>query len=137
VSASKFLMPLAFSSILSSSVTLISTSTNIIVSDLMTRSGMRPMGMFELAPVGIPITVLGLIYMTFIGKRLIPDRAKANRDDDNLAAQTYLTEVLILPGSMLAGKTLAESGLGRDLDLTVVRVVRDKIAISLPPLSSS
>lgn len=126
VSASKFLMPLAFSSILSSSVTLISTSTNIIVSDLMTRSGMRPMGMFELAPVGIPITVLGLIYMTFIGKRLIPDRARANQDDDNLAAQTYLTEILILPGSLLAGKTLAESGLGRDLDLTVVRVVRDK-----------
>lgn len=126
VSASKFLMPLAFSSILSSSVTLISTSTNIIVSDLMTRSGMRPMGMFELAPVGIPITVLGLIYMTVIGKRLIPDRARANQDDDNLASHTYLTEILILPGSLLSGKTLAESGLGRDLDLTVVRVIRDK-----------
>lgn len=126
VSASKFLMPLAFSSILSSSVTLVSTSTNIIVSDLMSRNGMRPMGMFELAPIGVPITVMGLIYMAVIGRRLIPDRATTNSGDDNLAAQTYLTEVLILPDSPLAGKTLAESRLGSDMDLTVVRVVREK-----------
>jgi di/tricarboxylate transporter len=126
VSASRFLMPLAFSSILSSSVTLVSTSTNIIVSDLMTRSGMKPMGMFELAPVGVPITVLGLAYMAVIGKRLIPDRAKAKDGDDNLVSQTYLTEIVILPGSQLSGKSLAESRLGTDMDLTVVRVIRDK-----------
>ena len=52
MSPSKLLMPLAFASILSSSVTLVSTSSNILVSGLMVRYGLAPIDMFELAPVG-------------------------------------------------------------------------------------
>jgi di/tricarboxylate transporter len=55
ISPATLLMPLAFSSILSSSVTLVSTSTNLVVSGLMTHYRMEPMGMFEMAPVGVPI----------------------------------------------------------------------------------
>jgi di/tricarboxylate transporter len=66
------LLPLAFASILSSSVTLISTSTNLVVSGLMVSAGLPAMGMFELAPVGLPITIVGLLYMFFVGRRLIP-----------------------------------------------------------------
>ena len=72
VSPSKFLLPLAFASILTSSVTLISTSTNLVVSDLLTRYQQAPMGMFELAPVGIPIAIAGILYMWAIGVRLHP-----------------------------------------------------------------
>lgn len=126
ISPSKLLMPLAFASILTSSVTLVSTSTNIIVSDLMARSGQPPMGMFELAPVGIPIAVFGILYMYFIGRRIIPDRMAGKEEEDEFGGRIYLTEVMILPESPLIGKTLAESGLGQELDLTVVRIVRDK-----------
>lgn len=125
-SASKLLMPLAFSSILTSSVTLVSTSTNIVISGLLTRYEQAPMGMFELAPVGIPIAILGLIYMYFIGRRLIPNRMESDEFIDSFGNRVYLTELMILPESTLVGKTLAESGLGRDLDLKVLRVVRDK-----------
>lgn len=125
VSASKLLMPLAFAAILASSVTLVSTSTNIVVSGLMTRYDLPPMGMFELAPVGIPIAVVGLIYMHLVGRWLIPDRGRPDDLDNGLGIRLYLTEALILPASPLAGKTLAESGLGRDLDLTVLQLVRD------------
>ncbi|MCR4408563.1 MAG: hypothetical protein NUW24_16855 [Anaerolineae bacterium] len=59
----KLLMPLAFASILASSLTLISTSTNIVVSGLMTKYGLPPMGMFELTPVGLLIAIAGVIYM--------------------------------------------------------------------------
>ncbi|HUT14867.1 MAG TPA: SLC13 family permease [Anaerolineae bacterium] len=123
VSASKLLMPLAFASILASSITLISTSTNMIVSGLMTDYGMPPIGMFELAPVGIPIAMVGVLYMYTVGHRLVPDRGLTG-DVEDLGAHLYLTEILVLPGSHLIGKTLAESGLGRDLDLTVLRIVR-------------
>jgi di/tricarboxylate transporter len=125
-SASKLLMPLAFSSILTSSVTLVSTSTNIVVSGLMTRYNLAPMGMFELAPVGVPIAIAGLIYMVYIGTRLIPDRTGASGLENGFGVRPYLTEVMVLPESPLVGKTLAESGLGRDLDLTVLRVVKNK-----------
>jgi di/tricarboxylate transporter len=126
VSPSKILMPLAFASILTSSVTLVSTSTNIIVSGLMSQSGMPPMGMFELAPVGIPVAIAGLLYMMFLGRRMIPDRVPPEGLSEEYGLRPYLTEILILRGSPLVGKTLAESSFGQDLDLTVLRVVRRK-----------
>lgn len=131
VSTSKLLMPLAFASILSSSVTLVSTSTNIVVSSLMTRHGQPPMGMFELTPVGIPVMVAGLLYMYFIGRRLIPDR-QGDPDQDGWEERNFLTEVVVLPESDWIGKTLQETGLGDELDLNVVRVVRDGNRYMLP-----
>lgn len=125
VNPSLYLMPLAFSSILASSVTLIGTSTNIVVSGLMRQAGLMPLGMFELTPVGIPIVILGLLYMFFIGTRLVPVRAEPEEITAQYDLRPYLTEMVILPESPLAGKTLSESGLGRDLDLTVLRVMRN------------
>ncbi|MEO5960137.1 MAG: SLC13 family permease, partial [Opitutaceae bacterium] len=92
VSPSRLLMPVAFASILTSSVTLISTSTNLVVSGLMTRAGLPGLGMFELSPVGIPIAVAGLLYMFFIGRRLIPDRTPAGLLEE-FEVRSYITEV--------------------------------------------
>ncbi|MFN2507185.1 MAG: SLC13 family permease [Chthoniobacterales bacterium] len=132
ISPSKLLLPLAFSSILSSCVTMISTSTNLVVSGMLTQYQLRPMGMFELAPIGVPITIVGLIYMMTIGRRIIPDRFSADElGASGHSVRAYLSEVVVLPKSSLIGKTLAESGFGRDLDLTVLRVLRDK-TLSLP-----
>ncbi len=136
-SPSRFLMPLAFASILTSACTLVSTSTNIVVSSLLSRyvvegSRLAPLGMFELAPVGVPIAVAGLAYMWFVGRHLVPDRWQRDAGEEEFGLRPYLSEVMVLTGSPLAGKTLAESGLGRDLDLTVMRIVRDKNQY-LPP----
>ena len=125
VSPSLLLMPVAFASILTSSVTLISTSTNLVISGLMTNAGLRGMGMFELAPVGIPIAAAGLLYMFFVGRHLIPQRAPATDLVAEFGVRSYVTEVLVLPESPLVGKTLAQANLGRDLDLAVVRVLRE------------
>jgi di/tricarboxylate transporter len=125
-SVSKLLMPLAFSSILASSVTLVSSSTNIVISGLMTHYDMQALGMFELALVGIPIAVVGLIYMLLVGLRLIPERGHTDELTEEFGIRPYLTEAMILPQSPLIRKTLAESGLGRDLDITVLQVVRAK-----------
>lgn len=131
VSAAKLLMPLAFASILASSITLVSTSTNIIVSGLMTRYGLPAMSMFELTPVGVPIAIVGVIYMFVLGRHLVPDRIPAEQIED-FSVRLYLTEILIPPDSALIGKTLRESGLGRDLDLTVLRIVRDEARYLVP-----
>lgn len=132
VSSSKLLLPLAFASILSSSVTLISTSTNLVVSGLMVSSGLPALGLFELTPVGVPIVITGLLYMYFVGRRLIPDRGNPAELIERFGVGPFLTEMLLLPGSPLVGKTLEESGLGNSLDLTVLRVVRNKTQYLLP-----
>jgi di/tricarboxylate transporter len=125
ISASRLLMPMAFAAILASSVTLIGTSTNLVVSGLMTQHGMQPIGMFELTPVGIPILITGIIYMLFIGQRLIPQRAAQENLTDKFNLRPYLAELRILPGSLLDGNTLAESHIGRDFDLVVLAVIRE------------
>lgn len=132
LSPAKLLMPLAFASILSSSVTLVSTSSNILISGLMTRYGLPPMGMFELAPVGIPIVVVGIVYMFFVGKRIIPDRFAPEEAAGGLESRLYVTEIVISPESPFIGKTLGETSLGRDLDLRVLRIVRDKQRYLVP-----
>lgn len=125
-SASQLLMPLAFATILTSSVTLVSTSTNLVISGLLTQYGYEPMGMLELSPVGIPIAIAGIIYILTIGRKLIPNRLGSDEFEQPFGMRVYLTEVMVLPESPLAGKTLAESGLGSELDLNVLRIVRGK-----------
>ena len=123
IPASKLLMPLAFAAILSSSVTLVSTSTNVVVSGLMTQYGLQPLGMFELTPVGIPILIIGLLYMYFIGRRLIPVRGRTSTEFQN-EVLSYCSEFEVTEKSPWEGKSLAEIALGKEYDLTVLRIVK-------------
>lgn len=125
LSASRLLMPMAFAAILASSVTLVSTSTNVVVSGLMVQAGLPPIEMFELTPVGVPVLIAGLLYMTFLGQRLIPERAAQKTLTDTFELRPYLAELRITPESPLAGNTLSQSGLGRNFDLTVLAIIRD------------
>jgi len=131
LSPAKFLMPLAYASILASSITLIGTSTNIVVSGMMANHNMRSMGMFELAPVGIPIAIVGLLYMFFVGRHLVPDRIPKDEGED-LSSHMYFSEIFIPDGSPLVGHTLKEAHLGSDLDLKVLRVIHDHTADAVP-----
>ncbi|MBN2554352.1 MAG: SLC13 family permease [Anaerolineales bacterium] len=124
VSPGKVLMPLAFASILASSVTLIGTSTNIVVSGMMSSYDLQPLGLFELTPVGVVIAAAGIAYLYFIGRYLVPDRILRSEIDE-AASGIFLSEILIPTGSELEGKTLLECGFGRDLDLTVLRIFRE------------
>jgi di/tricarboxylate transporter len=124
ISPSKLLMPLAFSSIVTSSVTLVSTSTNMVVSGMISAYRMPPMGMFELAPVGLPIAAVGLVYM-YLARRFIPDRAPPAELIEEFGVRPYLSEIVVQPGSSLAGKTLGESNFAQQLGLTVLRILRN------------
>lgn len=121
---SKLLMPMAFATILSSSVTLISTSTNLVVSGLIEDLGLAPIRMFELFPVGIIILIVGLAYMVSIGWLLVPDRPYKEEFSIEDNVQNYLTEFLVTNNSKLCGMTLSEAKLGESYDITVVRVVK-------------
>ena len=117
VSPSRFLLPLAFASILTSSVTLISTSTNLVVSELLTRYQQPPMGMFEMAPVGIPIAIVGLLYMWLIGVRLIPQRDD-QKPEEKIGERTYQADVLVTEDGPLVGKTLEDAKITTDAGLS-------------------
>lgn len=128
VSASRFLLPLAFASILTSSVTLISTSTNLIVSDLFSRYMQPPMGMFELAPVGIPIAIVGILYVWAVGVRLIPEREN-QKADEKIGERKYQADVVVVDDSPLIGKSLTDARVTGHAGLTVVKLIREEQTI--------
>ena len=128
---SKLLMPLAFASILSSGITVISTSTNLVVSGELPKYGMAPIGFFEMAVPALVISGFGLLYLMFVAPRLIPDRDVGGvLETYNL--RKYISEVVIAPGSSLAGKSLGESRLGEAMDLVVVGLRRGVKRILAP-----
>ncbi len=124
-SPSRLLMPLAFAAILTSSVSLISTSTNMVISELMVRGGQAPMGMFELAPAGIPVAIAGLVYMLTIGVRLMPNRKAQEATQEEVGDRSYNADLVVPDDSPLIGVPLAQSPVGTDSGFNVVRLVRD------------
>jgi di/tricarboxylate transporter len=128
---SKVLMPIAFASILASPVTLIATSTNLLVSGLLPRYGLERIGFFEMAPVGLVITFFGMLYLLFLAPKLIPDRAQGEMTE-RYDLRKFLTEVVVMPGSRLAGKTIGETRLGDALNLGVVGILREEKRILAP-----
>jgi len=131
VSASKILMPVAFSSILGGTCTLIGTSTNVAVSGYMAKIGMPSLGMFELLPVGIILVVIGLVYMILIGRHLLPGQTTSSLTD-NYSIREYLTEVVIIPGSPLVGQKIFQSNLS-SLDIRILQVIRSKVSLFPTP----
>ncbi len=123
---SKLLMPLAFGAILGGSCTLIGTSTNLAVSGAMQRYGMDPYSMFELTPVGVLTFSVGMLYMLFIGRKMLPSRGGEDSFTEQYSIREYISELLVLPGSQLIGKTLGEANLNMELDLNVLGIIRGK-----------
>ncbi len=132
-SPSHYLMSLAFVTNAGGVLTLTSTPPNIVVTDLLRNAGYRPFGFFEFGLIGVPLVGLTILYLYFIGRRLLPDR-DAGRPPDDLqktmgeVADTFglderLYALNVPAESPLAGRTLRQSALGRDYRVTVLRVV--------------
>jgi di/tricarboxylate transporter len=71
-SASLYLMPLSFATILGGTITVIGTSTNLVVSGMMQASGLAPIGMFELSLVGLPLAAVGIAGIVVLAPVILP-----------------------------------------------------------------
>ncbi len=132
ISASKILMPVSFASMFGGVCTLIGTSTNILVSSIAEKSGLRAFTMFEFAPLGLMMFVLGTAYLMLVGIRLIPERRGKGDLIEEFALSEYLTELVLLPSSTSVGKKIKDTPLVRDLDLTILKIDRGEQVINLP-----
>ena len=128
---SKLLIPVAYASILGGTCTLVGTSTNIIMNGIIQKYDLPPFSLFEFTPLGILITVTGLLYLLFVGIRWLPER-----QTESLSAEyhlrEYVTEVVVLPDSPLIGKTLTECAFSTELDLNVLSIIRGNRYILAP-----
>ena len=110
INPGKFLMPVAYASILGGTCTLIGTSTNLAGSAMAVELGLQPFSMFEFAGFGVILAAVGILWLVFFGGRLIPDRAPIDlqsQDDD----QEFHSRLVVREGSRAENRSV------RDLDL--------------------
>ncbi|MSR60325.1 MAG: SLC13 family permease [Planctomycetaceae bacterium] len=133
VSPSKLLIPLSYASILGGVCTLVGTSTNLVVAgllkDLSPEWGGGEMTMFELTWVGVPVCIVGLIYLVTVGIRWLPDRQDLMEYMESHPRE-YSVEMMVGASYPFSGKTIRSAGL-RDLPgLYLYRIERDDLTIS-------
>lgn len=107
--ASRLLLPLSYAAILGGTCTLIGTSTNLVVDGMLqSRLGVH-LGLFELAWVGVPILVIGGLFLVVFAPKLLPDRGGVREELDQV--RQYGVEVEVTEGGPIVGKTIAIAGL--------------------------
>ena len=129
-SPSKFLIPLSYATVLGGTCSLIGTSTNIVASGSASQHGMASFSLFEVSPIGVPLSLIGLIYLITVGRRLLPDRETFSGIMAGTRQRQFLTEVLVPLGSPLIGKTADETGVAKQLNARVIDVIRDRVSLA-------
>ena len=125
------LMPLAFGTILGGMTTLIGTPPNLIVAGFRQQQGMGSFAMFDFTAVGLSVAVVGVLFIAFVGWRLVPVRKQAGMEGFDTGA--YLTEVRVPEGSASVGQTLHALELALDkAGAQVVGLVRNDIRVTAP-----
>ena len=131
-SPSQLLIPLSYAAIWGGVCTLIGTSTNIVVSGVAEKAGIEPISLFQMTPVGIILTITGILFLVFGGTRLLPNRENDQDLDKKFGFKNYITEIVLLPNSDSIGKKLMDSKIIKDFDLDVLQIKRGNSEIIMP-----
>ncbi|MDP7639584.1 MAG: SLC13 family permease [Candidatus Hydrogenedentes bacterium] len=141
VPPSRLLLPLSYIAILGGTCTLIGTATNLIISELISEEGkaraiggvipeaFAPLGMFEMAKVGVPFVLVGCVYLLFFGRRFLPNR-RDMIESAEAEPREYFAQMRIESGCNLIGQNIEDAGLRRLPSLFLAEIHRSDQEIS-------
>jgi di/tricarboxylate transporter len=137
---SRLLMPLAYGSLLGGLTTQIGTPPNILVSDALREAGLKSFTFFDFTPVGLAVMLSGIVFMTFIGRHLLPQRDVAKEStarkktdwQSQFDLQERLFQVTVPRDSILVNKTLAQIRMGSVLGWNVIGITRGNRTLLAP-----
>jgi di/tricarboxylate transporter len=123
-SPSSYLMPLAFGSLIGGTMTQIGTSPNLLISTVRQQLGGQPFTLFDFTPVGLPLSVMAIVYLSFAW-RLVPQRKQATaKTDQPFNLEDYVSEARIPAGSPIIGKSVAELEALGEGEVSVDAIIR-------------
>ena len=133
ISVSKLMLPLSYAAIAGGTCTLIGTSTNLVIHGMMmTETTNSQFGIFDLAWVGVPVTLVVFAYVLITQSWLLPERRPAVGKYSDV--REYTVEMLVEADSPLAGKSIEQAGLRQLPGLYLIEIERNgKILTAVPP----
>jgi di/tricarboxylate transporter len=123
LSPSRYLLCVAYGSLLGGQWTLIGTRSNIIIGNYLREHSASSIGFFDFSPIAGVVFVAALVYFLLFGRRFLPGAGQVESAEETLGRE-YLTEVLVTPQSGIVGKSLSQLAWWKRSDLTVVELIR-------------
>ena len=154
IPASRLLMPLAFGSLLGGLVTLIGTSKNLAVNqvlisirdkaaDTLAAGGgssitealakTQEFSLFEFSWLGLSLLCVGAIYFLGPGLHLLPRKRTDESLTEHYHVREFVTEVLVKPSSTLINRAVGDAEFLKDHDVSVLGIVRPDASSILAP----
>ena len=155
IPASRLFMPLAFGSLLGGLVTLIGTSKNLAVNEILSSisqeattlmasgadypattealSQIQPFTLFEFTGLGLVLLAIGALYFLGPGLKLLPRKREDESLSDHYHVREFVTEMLVKPSSTLINRAMGDAEFLKDHDVTVLGIVRQDASSILAP----
>lgn len=120
------LMPLSFATILGGMITLIGTPPNIVVAQYRQDALGEPFSMFDFTPVGLAVAVVGILFVTLVGWRLLPARVTESPPDEDPEESLYVAELRIGDSVKDTGTTVGDlHPLADEKDVNILGLIRN------------
>ncbi|MBN1197140.1 MAG: SLC13 family permease [Candidatus Aminicenantes bacterium] len=129
ISVSRFLLPLSYAAILGGLCTLIGTSTNLIIHGLLIGNGYKGLGFFEISRIGIPVALVGLVYLVTVGHKLIP-RRREPMSRLNRQLREFVVEMKVGEGFSGIGRSVEAAGLRHLQGLFLFQIQRGEAVLA-------
>ena len=130
------LIPLAFASLMGGMLTLIGTPPNLVVSNQLEAAGLNPFGFFSFVPIGLPILIVGILYMLFFGQKLLAKDIETTEATPSFPSVDDLRQrygisnqfkgLRVNPGSSLIGETVSSAKLRNRFNTTAIALARKR-----------
>lgn len=131
-SPSQLMMPLSYAAIVGGVCTLIGTSTNLVINDMLITHGIEGLSLFELAWVGVPLVIVTIVFVMLMSGWLLPKR----KDDTQVFsdAKEYTIEMVVGAGSVLGGQSIEKAGLRNLTGVYLIEIIRgDRVFAAVSP----
>lgn len=124
IPASKLLMPMSFAASLGTTITIIGAPAFLIADQLLRQAGHFGLSIFSIAPIGLALSLVGVLYVLLIGRFLLPERHGDDNGKDRFQLEGYYTEIIVSEESAIVGSTMDGVEADENLPFQVVGWLR-------------